>query len=196
LYFAVFSAIGAQDLSIYENGAYTGEISAEQLKSVKAKYAIVGHSERRKYFNESDSIINRKIKNCLENGIIPIICIGETKEERIEFKTKQVLRMNLLEILKDIDKDNLKNLIIAYEPIWAIGTGIILSPKEIDDIIVFIKDIVKSAYKFDVKVLYGGSVSSSNINKLKDLDNVDGYLIGGASNNPLEFVEIIKELNL
>lgn len=186
--------VGSQNVSIYDNGAYTGEVSAEQLKSARVKYVIVGHSERKKYFNENDVIVNKKIRKCVENDLIPIVCIGETKEERLEFKTKQVLRMYLLEILKDLDRDKIKNLIIAYEPIWSIGTGIVPSPKEIDDIALYIKDIVKSAYKIDVKVLYGGSINSTNVDKFKFLENVDGFLIGGASNNPLEFVEIINEI--
>lgn len=187
--------VGSQDVSIYENGSYTGEISAEQLKSAGVKYSIVGHSERISHNNETDAIINKKVKQCINNDIIPIICVGETKKEKIEFKTKQVIRMYLLEVLKDLDRDKIKNLIIAYEPIWSIGTGIIPSLKEIDEIALFIKDIVKSAYKLDVKVLYGGSINYSNVSKLRDLENVDGFLIGGASNNTLEFSEIIKEIN-
>ena len=186
--------VGSQNVSIYDNGAFTGEVSAEQLKSAKVKYVIVGHSERRKYFHENERVMNIKIRKCLDNELIPIVCIGETKEERIEFKTKQVLRMDLLEILKDLDRDKIKDLIIAYEPIWAIGTGIVPSPKEIDDIALFIKDIVKSAYKINVKVLYGGSINTTNIDKFKLLNDIDGFLVGGASNNPNEFVQIINEI--
>ena len=188
--------VGAQDVSIYENGSYTGEVSAEQLKSAGVKYSIVGHSERVSYNNETDTIINKKVKQCINNDIIPIICVGETKKDKIEFKTKQVIRMYLLEVLKDLDRDKIKNLIIAYEPIWSVGTGIIPSLKEIDEIALFIKDIVTSAYKFDVKVLYGGSINYNNVSKIKDLENIDGFLIGGAANNPLEFTEIIKELDI
>lgn len=186
--------VGAQNVSIYDSGSYTGEVSAEQLKSARVKYVIIGHSERRKCFHEGAVAINRKIKKCIENDLIPIVCVGETKEEKIEFKTKQVLRMELLEILKDLDKSKIKNIVIAYEPIWSIGTGIVSSPKEIDEIALFIKDIAKSAYKIDVKVLYGGSVNTTNIDKFKDLDAIDGFLIGSSSNSASELSKIANEI--
>ena len=117
--------IGAQDVSTKEKGPFTGEVSALQLKSIGVSYAILGHSERRKNFNENDEIVNKKIRQCINNNIKPIICIGESKEERLMFKTEQVLRRNILDLLKDFNKDELNDIIIAYEPIWSIGTGII-----------------------------------------------------------------------
>lgn len=186
--------VGAQDVSIYKNGAYTGDVSASQLKSSNIKYSIVGHSERKKYYNESDLIIHEKIKNCLENNITPIVCIGESKEEKLMQKTEQVLRRSILDLFKGLEKDDLSNIIIAYEPIWAIGTGIIPTPLEIVETISFIKDIIKSAFKVEIKVLYGGSVSAKNIDMLKNINVIDGFLIGGASNNPEEFLKIINIL--
>ena len=186
--------VGSQDVSIYKNGAYTGDISASQLKSSNIKYSIVGHSERRKYYNETDLIIHEKIKNCLENNITPIVCIGETKEEKLMHKTEQVLRRSILDLFKGLEKDELSDVIIAYEPIWAIGTGIIPTPLEIEDTVSFIKDIIRSAFKVESKVLYGGSVSIKNIDVLKNLNAIDGFLIGGASNNPEEFSKIIDIL--
>jgi len=186
--------LGSQDVSIYKNGAYTGDVSASQLKSCNIKYSIVGHSERRKYYNETDSIIHEKIKNCLENNITPIVCIGESKEERLMHKTEQVLRRSILDLFKGLEKEELSKIIIAYEPIWAIGTGIIPTPLEMDETSSFIKDIIKSAFKVEVRVLYGGSVSIKNIDILKNLNSIDGFLIGGASNNPEEFIKIINIL--
>lgn len=187
--------VGAQDVSIYDSGAFTGEVSAEQLKSSNVSYVIIGHNERKQYFNETDEIVNKKVKQCLKNNISPIICIGETKEEKLTMQTETVIRRYLLEVLKQIDRDIMKDIVIAYEPIWSIGTGIVPTSREIDEIAVFIKDIVKSAYKIDVRVLYGGSIDSNNIDKFKNIKNIDGFLIGGSSNNVLEFTEIIKEID-
>ena len=186
--------IGAQDVSVFEIGSYTGDIGAFQLRSSGVKYAIVGHSERRKHYNETDVVIHKKIKNCVANNITPIVCVGESKEEKLMHKTEQVLRRSILDLFKGLNKEELANIIIAYEPVWAIGTGIIPTPLEIEEISSFIKDIVSSAFKVDVKVLYGGSVSSNNIDLLKNLNKIDGFLIGGASNNKEEFIKIINIL--
>lgn len=187
--------IASQDVSKFEKGSYTGEVSAEQLRELKVKYSIIGHSERKKLFNESIDTINKKIVQCLNNNISPIICVGETKEDKIRLQTEQVIRRYLIEILKDIDRDLMKNIIIAYEPTWSIGTGIISTPSEIDEIASYIKDIVKSAFKIDVKVLYGGSIDSDNIKKFRNLKYVDGFLVGSSSNNPVEFINIIKQID-
>ena len=184
----------AQDVSEYESGPYTGEVSALQLKSINVKYTIVGHSERRSVFHENSAIIHNKIKHCLDNDISPIVCIGEDKKERISMTTEQFLRRDILELLQDFPKEQLENVIIAYEPKWAIGTGITPTPKEIDETIFFIKDIVESAFKVDVKVLYGGSINKENISDFKKLKNVDGFLIGGSSTDIDEFLEIIEQL--
>ena len=186
--------LGAQDVSIYDNGSYTGEVTSEQLKSSNVKYVIVGHSERRELFNEKENIINLKLKQCFKNDLIPILCIGETKEDKLTNRTSQVLRRTLLETLKDLPKESLSKLVIAYEPIWSIGTGITPTVKEIEEVISFIRDIVRSAYKVEIKVLYGGSVKESNIDKLREVGNLDGFLIGGSSNDAIEFSKIVDML--
>lgn len=183
--------LGAQNVSIYDNGNYTGEITAKQLKSSNIKYVIVGHSERRELFDEKENIINLKLKQCFKNELIPILCIGETKEDKLTNRTSQVLRRTLLETLNGLPKEYLSNLVIAYEPIWSIGTGITPTIKEIEEIISFIRDIVRSAYKVEIKVLYGGSVNEDNIVKLKEVGNLDGFLIGGASNDAITFSKIV-----
>ena len=186
--------IGAQDVSIYESGAYTGEVSAEQLKSCNVSYVIVGHDERRRFLKENDEIANKKVKQCLENGLAPIICIGETKEEKIMMQTESAIRRHLLDVLMDIDKEIMDNIVVAYEPIWSIGTGIVPTAGEIDEIALFIKDIVKSAYKIDIRVIYGGSIDSHNIDKFIKADNIDGFLMGSSSYNPIEFAKIINKI--
>ncbi len=187
--------IGTQDVSMYEKGSYTGEVSAYQLKSMGIKYAIVGHSERRKYFNETDEIIHKKISQCLENRITPIICIGESKEEKLLMKTEQVIRRSILDLLQGFNREELENVIIAYEPLWAIGSGITPTSVEIEETSRFIKDLVKSAFKIDITVLYGGSIRLSNISKFTNLKITDGFLIGGASTIADEFIKIIEEIN-
>lgn len=187
--------VGAQDVSLNEKGSYTGEVSAMQLKSENVKYSILGHSDRRKYFGENENIINRKIKQCINNNIKPIVCIGESKEERLMMKTEQVLRRGLLDLLRDFNKEELSNIIIVYEPIWAVGTGITPTIKEIEETAYYIKDLVRSAYKVDIKVLYGGSVSLKDVDKFVGLSNIDGYLIGSSSIDAEEFSKIIELIN-
>lgn len=183
--------LGAQDVSIYDNGSYTGEITSEQLKLSNVKYVIIGHSERRELFDEKENIIKLKLKQCFKNNLIPILCVGETKEDKLSNRTTQILRRTLLETLNGFSKEDLSKLVIAYEPIWSIGTGITPTIKEIEETISFIKDIIRSAYKVDVKVLYGGSVKEENIYKIKEVSNLDGLLIGGASNNAITFSKIV-----
>lgn len=187
--------VGSQDVSVNERGAYTGEVSALQLKSENVKYSILGHSERRKNFNENELIINKKIRQCINNNIKPIVCIGESKEERLMMKTEQVLRRSILDLFRDFNKEELSDVVIAYEPIWAIGTGITPTKQEIEETVIFIKDIFKSAYKVEVDVLYGGSVSLKTMDKFISLENVDGFLIGGSSCDAEEFSNIINLIN-
>ena len=187
--------LGAQYVSKYNKGSYTGEVSAEQLYETKVEYCIVGHSERRILYNETDDNINEKIKNLLQNKIKPILCIGENKEERIAEQTKFKLKRQILDGLENIDKTKLDEMIIAYEPIWAIGTGITPTYKEIEELSLYIKDIAYSAFKIKAKVLYGGSVNSKNIVNLKHTKETDGFLIGNASINPNEFIKIVNELS-
>lgn len=185
-------SVGAQNICVENDGAYTGEISAKQLSELGIKYAIVGHSERRQHFFEDNDIINKKIKNLLEVNIKPIVCIGETNEEKNLLKTNKILKSEIVTCLKGLKEEEFNNIIIAYEPIWAIGTNRIPTMLEIKENVKYIKDIVKKIYKADVKVLYGGSISSSNIEKINKIDCLDGFLIGGSSTKAEEFLNIIE----
>ena len=179
---------GAQDVSIHNEGAYTGELSAKMLSDCKIKFCIVGHSERRQNFNENNETVSQKSKNLIENDIIPIICIGETLEQKEKKITKEVLTKQILESIPEIA--NFDNALIAYEPIWAIGTGLTPSNGEIAEVHDFIKNINNKFNNF--RVLYGGSVKASNSADINGLKNVDGCLVGGASLKVDEFNSIIS----
>ncbi len=180
--------VGVQDISMYNLGSHTGEISAKQAKDLGVTYTIVGHSERRKYNKETDKEINEKIIKGLENDLKVILCIGENKGEDKE----KVIEYQLLNDLKDIK--NLDNLIIAYEPIWCIGTGITPTNEQIETTIDFIQTIIKKNFGKSVKVLYGGSVDKDNINILKKINNLSGFLIGKASTDYRQLKEIVASL--
>ena len=179
---------GAQDVSIYNEGAYTGEVSAAMLNDNNIKFCIVGHSERRQHFNESNKAVNLKSINLIKNKIIPVVCIGETLEEKEKKITKDVLLKQINESIPAIS--NNQNTIIAYEPIWAIGTGLTPTLDDIDEVHSYIRNIDKKFNKF--KILYGGSVKSSNSADINQIKNVDGCLIGGASLKVNEFNTIIS----
>ena len=183
----------AQDVAFAVKGAYTGDISASQLKSIGVKYSIVGHSERRKYYDDS-RYDNDKIKLLLDEGIIPILCIGETKEERDNNQTFDVLAKEVDEALKNIDTNSLNNVIIAYEPIWSIGTGVIPTNNDILNTIDFIKKHLLEQFNTSLKVLYGGSVNNECIENLQTIENIDGYLVGGCSIKKEEFDRLIKNV--
>jgi len=180
--------LGAQDCSCFEGGAYTGEVSAKMLNEVGTSFCIVGHSERRQYFNESNKIIKLKAIRLIENNIIPIICIGETLEEKNNNKTQNILKNQLDESVPE--SSNQFNTIIAYEPIWAIGTGLTPSLDEIENAHRYIKKLNKKFFNF--KIIYGGSVNSKNSKPISKIDIVNGALIGGASLNINEFNQIIR----
>ena len=185
--------VGAQNVSINDNGAYTGEVSAFQLKSLNIPYCIVGHSERREYNKETDDEINKKVIKLLDNGITPILCIGEKLEERQNKLTETVIKNELTGDLNNLSPELVEKIIIAYEPIWAIGTGLTPTLEEIDESMKFIKDYVTTTYNVSkVTVLYGGSVSDKNIDELNTVESIDGYLIGGASSKPTAFQYIIN----
>ena len=178
--------VGAQNCHSSENyGAYTGQINSYMLKDAGAKYIILGHSENRQ-LGENNDLINLKIKSSIKSGLKVIFCVGETLSQKRKKNTKKVLSQQIIQGLKNVK--NKKNIIIAYEPVWAIGSGLIPKETEIFEIVKFIKNKVKGS-----KVLYGGSVNSQNINLLKKIDNVDGFLIGGASLNSNNFIDIIKK---
>ena len=178
--------VGAQNCHHQENyGALTGSVNAKMIKGVGAKYVILGHSENRQT-GESDKLINLKIKTALKNGLKVIFCIGEKIKDKRNKKTKSVLSKQIKLGLKGV---NLNNIIIAYEPVWAIGSGLIPKSDELFKTINFIK----SKFRKKLKILYGGSVNNKNINELKTISNIDGFLVGGASQNSKKFIDIIKK---
>ncbi|MBD1158963.1 triose-phosphate isomerase [Pelagibacterales bacterium SAG-MED19] len=178
--------VGAQNCHEHESyGAFTGSINSIMLKNVGAKYVIIGHSENRQA-GETDKLINLKVKSALKSGLKVIFCIGETLKQKRKKRTKQVLNKQIKLGLNKIN--NHKKILIAYEPVWSIGTGLIPKRNELLQTITSIKSI-----KRNFKVLYGGSVNPKNINELKSINNIDGFLIGGASQDPNKFIDIIKK---
>ena len=185
--------VGAQNVSEKGNGASTGEISAEQLNSLGVSYSIVGHSERRADQHETSDMLYNKIVKLLENDIIPIFCVGEHSEEKERNVTKDVVGKQIMEVFDRLDTTIMEKIIIAYEPIWSIGTGKIPNNNDIIDVTNYIKDLVQDKYGKRIAVLYGGSVNKNNIETLNEIDVVDGYLIGGASTKPEEFLYIMSK---
>ena len=185
--------LGSQNVSSYHQGAYTGEIYAHQLKSLDVKYCLVGHSERRKYQRETNKDINEKIKRLLEEEITPILCIGETKEQKDSKKTKSVLLSELNECLSGINNND---IIIAYEPIWAIGTGKTATSEDANNSIKEIRNKIAEIYGQEVAngviIQYGGSVKSTNAKELFSMSDIDGGLVGGASLKAEEFSKIVN----
>lgn len=185
--------LAVQNIYFENEGSYTGEILPSQAKSMGIKYALVGHSERRKNLKENNQMINKKIKAGLKENMGIVLCVGETIEEKVLLETEDVLKRQIFTALKGID--DLKNIVIAYEPVWSIGTGKIPTERELINTIKFIKDFVKELKRGqEIKVLYGGSVNIKNIESLTKIEEIDGYLIGGASTKPEEFIEIINEV--
>lgn len=188
--------VGVQNISATSLGAYTGELSAIQASSLGVTYAIIGHSERRMYFDEINEQIHQKIKHALECNITPVVCIGETLDDYTNKKTLPILKKQIIDCLTGLSLDEIEKIIIAYEPIWAIGTGKIPNNIEIESIVDEIKKILKEVFKsYQNKVLYGGSVSSNNINELEQISNLDGYLIGSASIKVEEMKKILEVVN-
>ena len=182
-------ALGAQDVSTHERGAYTGEISASMLAEVGAKYVIVGHSERRMYHDETNDIVRDKATRALENGITPIICVGETMDEKRAGKTFDIITAAVRESVPSDVKDT---IIIAYEPRWAIGAGITPTTAEIAEAHRVIADTLAYMGLDGTPILYGASVNSGNVGEITAIEHVDGVLVGGASLKPDEFVSIIQ----
>lgn len=178
--------VGIQNVFHKNKGSYTGEVSSYQASSLGVKYALVGHSERRSKFDEDDNLISLKINSIIDNNMKAILCVGEKKGEILE----EILYNQIVNVFTNINKYN--NIIIAYEPVWAIGTNEIPTNNEIIRAVNYIKDLVKNKFNFDIKVLYGGSVNKENINLLNEIEEIDGFLIGGASLKPDEFINIIE----
>ena len=195
LYIPYFSKynIGSQDISFKEIGSITGDTSIKQYLDFNIKYVLIGHSERRKYFNDS-KYISDKVNLALKNNIIPIICVGETEEEYNNNLTKKVLKDELDEALENNITLLNNKIIIAYEPIFSIGTNKVLDIKEIENIVSYIKSYLKNTYLLDIKVLYGGSVNLNNISNLENISNLDGYLIGNASLDAKSFLDLTSKI--
>lgn len=187
--------LSAQNVCWEEKGAFTGEVSPLQLKDMGCDYVIIGHSERRKIFGETDDIINKKIKSALKNGLKIIFCIGETLEERENQKTYQVLQTQIQNGLKDVKKEEMKNIVIAYEPVWAIGTGKTATPQQAQDAHIFIRKEIEKIFGKEVgettRILYGGSVKAENIDDLMAQKDLDGVLVGGESLKADKFLRVI-----
>ncbi|MEG2246381.1 MAG: triose-phosphate isomerase [Paraclostridium sp.] len=188
--------IGAQNMHYADNGAFTGEISAPMLNELNIDYVVLGHSERREYFNETNETVNKKVLKALESGIDPILCIGETLEEREANKTKDKCRVQVEKGLENVSKDDMKKVVIAYEPIWAIGTGKTATAEEANDVIAYVREVVKGLYgeeiSEEVRIQYGGSVKPANVSEIMNQTDIDGALVGGASLQPADFTELVN----
>lgn len=192
-------AVGAQNVYFEEAGAYTGEISASQVKSTGATYVIVGHSERRAYFGEDDYVLSKKVDAVLKHGMIPIFCIGETQEERESGQYFDVIKTQLVKGAFHLSNEAFRNVVLAYEPVWAIGTGLTASPEQAQEVHAFIRNVVAEQYNQDIAndttILYGGSCNPKNAPELFSQSDIDGGLIGGASLKSRDFVDIVKVFN-
>ena len=202
LFYAILTAqntnikIGAQNMHFEEKGAYTGEISGKMLKSIGVEYVIIGHSERRQYFNETDETVNKKLKAAFANDLKPIVCVGETLEERESGKTAQIITKQTELALQGLTQEQVENTIIAYEPIWAIGTGKTATSEDANNSIKEIRNKIAQIYgqttASRVIIQYGGSVKSTNAKELFEMSDIDGGLVGGASLKADEFSKIVN----
>lgn len=188
--------VGAQNMHFADEGAFTGEISAAMLKEIGVDYCIIGHSERRQYFCETDNTVNKKLIKAFSVGITPIMCVGESLEERDAEKAFEIVEDQLVNGLKEIDAKNVEAMVIAYEPIWAIGTGRTASSQQANEMCGFIRDIIEKLYDDKVadKVIiqYGGSVKPANATEIMNMEEIDGALVGGASLIPEDFIQIVN----
>jgi triosephosphate isomerase len=188
--------LGAQNICYEDKGAFTGEISGAMLKESGCSHVIIGHSERRHLFKEPDEMINNRVKNAIKNGLHAIFCVGETLAEREKNKAFFVIEEQIKKGLAGISSEQMKNVIIAYEPVWAIGTGKNATPEQAQEIHVFIRDLIKKMFSedisFKVRILYGGSVKPDNIKDLMMQSDIDGALVGGASLKSEDFCKIVK----
>ena len=188
--------LAAQNMHYEDKGAFTGEISPSMLKDVGCSYVIIGHSERRKYFHEQDNDVNLKVRKALTAGLTPIMCVGETDEEREKGVTKDVVGRQVKQGLSGVEK--IENIVIAYEPVWAIGTGKVATTAQAQEVHQFIRSILKNLYNSaanNIRILYGGSVTKDNIGDLIAMEDIDGALVGGASLKADGFLGIIQNIS-
>ena len=188
--------IGAQNMHFEDKGAYTGEISGEMLEAIRVEYVIIGHSERRQYFNETDESVNKKIKSALNHNLKPIVCVGETLEQKEMGKAEEIITSQVKKALDGLEPKSLENVIIAYEPIWAIGTGKTATKEDANNSIKAIRKEIEKNYGENVAeniiILYGGSVNKDNAKELFNMSDIDGGLVGGASLKLDDFEKIIN----
>ncbi|MBP2628837.1 MAG: Triosephosphate isomerase, bacterial/eukaryotic [Firmicutes bacterium] len=188
--------LGAQNMHWEKKGAFTGEITAEMLKDVGCQFVIIGHSERRQYFAETDETVNKKVKAALEAGLMPIMCVGESLEERQAGITEEIVGQQVRAGLADLSKEDVASIVIAYEPIWAIGTGLTATADQANDVCAFIRLTVSEMLGFETavktRIQYGGSVKADNIAELMGKGDIDGALVGGAALDAVGFSKIVK----
>jgi triosephosphate isomerase len=189
-------SLAAQNLHGEDKGAFTGEISAEMLLDSGCEYVIIGHSERRQYFGETDETVNKKVKQALKKGLLPIICVGETLAEREAGKLHEIINRQVAGGLKDLSADDMKKAVLAYEPVWAIGTGKTATPEQANEVHALIRQKVRSLYNAEIaeglRIQYGGSVTPENASLLMAMPDIDGALVGGASLKPESFAALVK----
>jgi len=189
-------SLAAQNMHWEDKGAFTGEISAEMLLVLGCKYVIIGHSERRQYFGETDETVNKKVRQALNKGLLPIVCVGELLAEREAGKANEVIERQVTGGLKGVSAAEMQKIVIAYEPVWAIGTGKTATPEQANEIHAFIRGKVKSMYNAEVadglRIQYGGSVTPENVSSLMAKPDIDGALVGGASLKPESFAALVN----
>ncbi len=188
--------LGAQNMSWEDQGAFTGEVSPDMLLDLDVEFVILGHSERRQIFNENDDIINKKVVKALNKGLRPILCVGETLEEREGEKAFDIVKNQLIKGFENISGNEASKIIIAYEPIWAIGTGKTASPEDANEMAAFIRSTLKEIFTEEISeeviIQYGGSVKPANVEEIMNQTDIDGALVGGASLEPKDFIEIVN----
>lgn len=189
-------AVGAQNMHFEESGAFTGEISASMLTEIGVDYVIIGHSERRQYFAETDKTVNRKLHTAFAHGLLSIMCVGEVLEQRDAGQAFDVVKSQVEGGVKGLTPEQMKQLVIAYEPVWAIGTGRTATPQQAQEMCAHIRQVIENLYGSEVSeeviIQYGGSVKPNNASELMDMEDIDGALVGGASLKPEDFIRIVE----
>ncbi|MDN4072150.1 triose-phosphate isomerase [Fictibacillus terranigra] len=191
--------IGAQNMHFEDNGAFTGEISPVMLKDLGVGYVVLGHSERREYFGETDELVNQKTHAAFNHGLTPIVCVGETLEQREADQTKDVVKTQTEKGLQGLSEEQVKRTVVAYEPVWAIGTGKTASSEDANEVCGYIRSVIADQFSQEaadqVRIQYGGSVKPGNIKELMGMSDIDGALVGGASLEPQSFLQLLEGVN-
>ena len=188
--------IGAQNMHFEDKGAFTGEVTADMLLEIGVTHVIIGHSERRQYYNETDETVNLKTIKALAKGLVPVVCVGESLEEREAGSTKAVCKAQIEKAFANISSEDAKKVVVAYEPIWAIGTGKTASSQDANDVITYIREVLESLYSDEIseeiRIQYGGSVKPANVEEIMNESDIDGALVGGASLEAKDFVQLVN----